>query len=1456
MAEQAEATSQADQARDGQRVTQAPDGAGAASGPDGHATGEATAAATTTPSGNGAGAPEAAQHDLFLSYAEADREWVEGYLSNALTHAGVRFTSEATFALGVPRIQAFEQAVQQSRRTLLVLSPAYLADGFSDFVNLLAQTYGLESATWPVIPLIMQPVALPPRLAMLTRLDASDPARWDEVVERLCIEAQRPAPAPAPPPSCPYPGMVPFAEADSARFFGREEMVADLLQRLRLHSFLAVIGPSGSGKSSLVYAGLLPALRKSTLFGLGDWRVCTLRPGASPLAALHTALDSDPAAPAQAVTAALAGQAEARRLLVVVDQLEELFTLGAQEATPFAQALLALADTPSCFVLLTVRADFYPDLMTSPLWGRVQAHRAEVVPLSSDGLRQAIVRPAEDAGVFVETALVERLLADAANEPGVLPLVQETLVLLWEHLERRYLPLRAYEALVLPRAAYGADVVGTRTGLQVAMARRADAALADLSPTQQAIARRIFLRLVQFGEGRADTRRQQPLDELRAAGDEAAAFDQTLSHLVNCRLLTLSGGDGGSERMVDIAHEALIGGWPALQEWIQARRAAELTRRRLEEKAVDWVRLGRGRGGLLDDVELAEAESWLASPDAQELGYDAALAELAQASRAAIEAAAQAQEAARQRELEQAQALAAEQQRVAEEQRKRAEEQAQAAARLRQRAVALAGVLLLACVAAVVALSQWRTASNETVQARKAQATAVRSKDLAQQAADKSATQVVINHNQALDALSRQLAVQGLSLLGSQYDTALLLSVEANHVAHTPDARDSVLQAVEYSPHIVTFLRGHKDIVASVAFSRDGRTLASGSYDGTIRLWDVVTHQQIGAITVAKGAVDSVAFSPNGHSLVSGDADGTIRVWDVATRRQMGAPLTGHTSYVSSVAFSPDGGKLASGSGSPDGTIRLWNMVTHKQIGRAISNFADPVNAVAFNPNGSVLASAGNGDDVRLWSVATHLQVGAEIFTSTGPAYSLAFSPDGGVLASGGLDASIRLWNVATQQQLGAPLTGHTGPVYSVAFSPDGRTLASGSEDSTIRVWDVATHGQVGAPFTGHSGTVLSVAFSPNGHTLASGSADHTVGLWDLGTQRQVGAVFTTANTDQVFSVAFSRDNRILASGSYYGFIRLWGVVSHRQIGPTLHCSNSVYSLAFRPDGRVLASVCAAGSGVQFWNTTTHRQIGAPLDAYIVAFSPDRRVLALVGPDGAIRLWNAVTRTPLHVLPTRDTGGLSSLTFSPDGRTLASGSADGTVRLWDMTTYRQIGLFSNGMGGGQNVAFSPDGRTFATSSGDHNIRLWDLLTHSQIGDPLTGHSSYVRTMAFSPDGRTLASGSDDYTIRLWDVETHRQIGDPLTGHSGAVYSVAFSPDGRTLASGSADGTVRLWNARYILDTGIEEWERQVCSITNRNLTMAEWQNYVGAGIPYERTCPGLPAGDGAPSSSQPAKSTH
>jgi hypothetical protein len=555
------------------------------------------------------------RYDVFISHAAADAAWVEGFLLDALNQADLRCLSESSFALGAPRLQELERAVEQSTFILLIISPAYFADDVSNFVDLLAQSYGSNTQTWPVIPLIRDRTELPPRLAMLVGLDATTPAEQDAAIERLCANLQHPYRSKAELPACPYPGMLPYSEANHEQFFGRETETSQMLERLHTHPLLTVIGPSGSGKSSLVFAGLVPQLRQSSLFSGIDWTILTLRPGFKPMEQLQSMVKLNPSNPAASIDALLADRGPKSKLLLIIDQFEELFSLEGDPEQVFQQSVKSLIQTPNLYLVITVRADFYAELMRSPLWNEIQSSRLEITPLKDSGLREAIEKPAELVGVFIEPVLVERLIADAAGEPGALPLVQETLVLMWDKIERRYLPLRAYEALVMSMGTYRNAQPNARSGLQVAISLRADACMAGLTESpkeQQGIARAILVRLVQFGEGRADTRRRQSEDDLASTTQNPALFQKTLDQLISSRLLT-SDVDAQTPgvRMIDIAHEALITCWPTLRQWINESRDAEIARRRLIEKAREWKRLGQRDGGLLDAVEITEARRWL-----------------------------------------------------------------------------------------------------------------------------------------------------------------------------------------------------------------------------------------------------------------------------------------------------------------------------------------------------------------------------------------------------------------------------------------------------------------------------------------------------------------------------------------------------------------------------------------------------------------------------------------------------------------------------------------------------------------------------------------------------------------------------------------------------------------------------------------------------------------------------
>jgi hypothetical protein len=552
---------------------------------------------------------------LFVAYAESDAEWVHGYLLPEIGLDPRTVLTPRDFRPGAVLVTELERAVVTAQRTLVVLSPAFGLTHWSAFAELLATHDSLMRDSGRLIPLLLAPYDLPLRLHARVRLDCTVPSRWAGEMARLRDLLQREAP-PAERLPCPYPGLLAFGQAEAALFFGRDQETDDILRRVRQQNFLLVVGPSGSGKSSLVSAGVLPWLADDA-----RWLVRTLRPDAGAMDWLAGAF-GDEAATASAnqlsasVDALLDTEPRAERLLLFFDQAETIFLLPSKEDRARFLALLdRLRRMNRCVVLLAMRADFYADLMTSVLWPLARGERVEIAPLSRAALHEAIVRPAAGVGVYLEPVLAERLLHDAGEEPGALSLVQETMVLLWERRTRRLLTVWAYEALG------GRDANGKgRSGLAVALATRADAALVSLSPAQQAIARRIFVRLVQLGERRHDIRRPQAVGALRVRGEDPALFDATLRHLTNQRLLTTSADS--EEPTVELGHEAMITHWPTLADWIDESRASELARRRIERDAADWLRNGRDAGELYRRRKLADARE-LAGGDEQELSQNA-----------------------------------------------------------------------------------------------------------------------------------------------------------------------------------------------------------------------------------------------------------------------------------------------------------------------------------------------------------------------------------------------------------------------------------------------------------------------------------------------------------------------------------------------------------------------------------------------------------------------------------------------------------------------------------------------------------------------------------------------------------------------------------------------------------------------------------------------------------------
>ena len=686
----------------------------------------------------------------------------------------------------------------------------------------------------------------------------------------------------------------------------------------------------------------------------------------------------------------------------------------------------------------------------------------------------------------------------------------------------------------------------------------------------------------------------------------------------------------------------------------------------------------------------------------------------------------------------------------------------------------------------------------------------------------------------ARTAESRALAAEARLSLGRQPALALLQGLQALKQADTVEAEGSLLSALQYDPRIASYLPVGAP-ATSVAFSPDGRLLASGADNNTVVIWDVRRREPLGEPLRGHGkAVTSVAFSSDRKLLAIASNDNTVILWDLQRRRPIGTPLVGHNGAVTSVSFSPDGRVLASGSG--DGTIRLWDSSRHEPLGRAMVNNTFTVDSLAFSPDGAMLA-AGGLDAVVLWDVRTRrparrlavrLAVGGGVGAT---ADAVAFSPDGANLAAGMSNGVVELWDRGWRGQLIEPARqliepASSGAPAAVAFSPDGRSLAA-AQQRTITIWDIRRRRAATKPLVGHLDVVTGVAFSPDGKTLASASEDQTVILDDVADLTYGPSLGSPLRGDigVVTGAAAAPDGRSLAVGDVDA-VTLWDIGRRRLIvrfqvhdGYAVFDDGYINGMAFNPDGRLLA-LREESSKVWLWDIALHEASGQPFivsgnRVTSVAFSPDGRLLASGSEDGVVHVWNVRSREVIAQLHRDGAGGISSLAFSPDGKAIVAGTEMGYVEIWDVLNRRLVGEpFTDQTLAVTSVVVSPDGTTVVSASSDGTIVAWKFQDHSRLGQFLgdgvgsiaTGKDgSGVGSITIDKDGRILASGGEDGGIRLWDFRSRRLIG-VLTGHSRPVKNVSFYHSGSGLISVGSDDRILLW------EVGIEPWRARACKI--------------------------------------------
>ncbi|XXY45167.1 protein kinase [Sorangium sp. So ce269] len=1157
----------------------------------------------------------------------------------------------------------------------------------------------------------------------------------------------------------PFAGLSAFQEADAARFFGRDREIAAVTTRLRNQPLLAVAGPSGAGKSSFVRAGVIPALKGSG----GRWEAFVLRPGRRPLSALIDVLVQ--VAGAESTSSAATGSPEladhdelratlrtqpgslgarlrARcrragsglRILVFVDQFEELYTLGAapEERAAFVACLEAAADDASSplRVLLAIRSDFLDRMAEDHhFMNDVSRGLWFLPPMGRDGLREALTRPIEAAAHRFETAeMVEHMLGTLESTRSPLPLLQFTAAQLWEARDRA--------RRVLTRDSY--DQLG---GVAGALSAHADAVLSALPLREQRLARAVLLRLVTPERTRAVV----SLDELRelaqdGEGDAGDAVAQVVQHLAGARLLLIEAGEetgGARDRAtVELVHESLIDRWPRLGQWLAESEQDAQFLARLRSAAQQWEASGKAEGLLWRDRAAEDARAWHERRRAAH-GADGRVGLSRREERYLLAVV----------------------------------DHAERARRLRRRLTTGVTVTLgaVAIMVSYLAIRADRQATRAEQQATRAEQQATR----ADQEAGRARTEALQARNATRMAAARELQTdpttvvailreieppdvpRGWSVLArwalhSGLAWAVLIHPDGvRHADYSPDGNRIVTASEDGTARVWNadgtgeplFLRGHQNGVRSAAFSPDGKRIATASDDGTARVWDADGTGKPLDLRDHEGGVFSIAFSPDGKHIVTASHDGTARVWN-ADGTDKPLVLRGHKAGLFSAAFSPDGKRVV--TASIDKTARVWNA----------------------NGTGKPLVLRGHAADV----------------------FSAAFSPDSKRVVTGSGDGTVRVWSA---DGTGEPLVlhGHEDLVFSAAFSPDGKRIVTASWDKTVRVWNADGTGEP-LILRGHEDGVFSAAFSPDGKRIVTASHDKTVRIWRTdGKQEPLGL---RGHLDEVVSAAFSPDGKRIATSSSDNTARVWNADGTGEPLVLRGHEAPVVTVAFSPDGERIVTA-SKDKTVRVWDA--HGR-GGPLilrghedQVWGAGFSPDGERIVTASYDKTVRVWDADgTGAPLvlrgHEAP------VVAAAFSPDGKRIVSASWDKTARVWNADGTGEPLILRGHEGLVVAAAFSHDGKRIVTASRDKTARVWNA---DGTGDPLVlrGHEHWVNAASFSPDGMRIVTASQDTTARVWNADG---TGEPLVlvNSDSPIETATFSPDGARIVTASHDNIAWVW----------------------------------------------------------------
>mgnify|MGYP001388179267 FL=1 len=1203
----------------------------------------------------------------------------------------------------------------------------------------------------------------------------------------------------------PYKGLRAFQQGDAKDFFGRDALTQGLLDRLRdttgTYRFLAVVGPSGSGKSSVIKAGVLPALRRGAVPNSEHYYIAEMVPSTDALRELEAALLSIATEPPQNMSARLRADKtglhdllkailpdDGSEFLLLIDQFEEVFTQTPDNAirAHFLESIRYAVTAPDSRLraIITLRADFYDKPLLYPDFGALVRERTEVIlPMNNQELERAIVGPAERVGVRVEPGLVAKMIEDVSSEPGALPLLQYALT---ENFERRTGYLMTLEAYINAGGVLGA------------LARRAEELYETMNAEQQEAVRQLFLRLVTLGEGAEDTRRRVLWSELVFTREIDDPLQAVLDTYGRYRLLTFDTDPQTREPTVEVAHEALIRNWERLRGWLRDSREELRVQRRLASAVVEWRNSGKDSSFLASGVRLQQFELLLNSKDIALTPDERAYIQASVEKRATLE---------REEEARKAREAALE-------------------ARNRQILRVLVAVFAVAAVVGLILAGIAFTQRQEAATQRdRAEAEAVR----AEAEAERANTAAAIAEREADMSLSVVLAQQADTnpRAGDQPFAGIALAMEANRLPDPPIDSQRTLAETVFQPGAIRQYRGNPDWVFQTAFSPDGTQLLSPDRAGVIVLFDAATGQEIRRFGENGAGIGNpiyaVNISPDGLTAVTGSDAQNITLWDMATGeaiRKIGDAGEGNLAAIWQMAYLPDSQSIiaASNDADPQRNLIHWDVNTGEILRRFVDHDG-AVFSVDLNADGTLMASAGDGGVIRIWNVATG-EVVRRLQAYPGTLYNIALSPDGSRVIGAGTGNMLTVWDVNTGDILqNIPMT---TTARGVDYSPNGETFAAALLDSTVPLWDANSYALL-ETFRGHNGFVLGITYTPDGERFVSAATDAVI-EWDV--YGRGAEVWRADVGGRVNALAVDADQLVLATN---GAISLHDPLTGEGTGAipvdapvTAVALHGDLLVAGGSDGSLSAYRVSTGD-LALFTISAH-----PSPVRTVAISPDGTQIVTGGGniqisadrpvDNDLMLWDAATGAEIRRL-VGHTAPVRSAVFSADGTRILSGADDGTMILWDAATGETVRVFPHDDPAteaieGHNssltsVALNAAGTLALSGSRDQTAILWEVAS-GRVSHRLLGHNAVVRAVAFDPNGQYALTASGNYlsgatvdnTLILWDVATGAQMRQ-YSGHDSMIGALAFSADGAVAISAAVTGQMIAWRVDDL--DGLIDW---------------------------------------------------